>query len=95
MADLQTEDGQTPNHISADETVIRLNDEQYWLYAAINPEANELLLAKLEPTTNNVIAHTFFAEPRDKHDVNDAPVLIYASDSLKDACSRHSLDFRY
>ncbi len=32
-ADLQPEDGRTSDHIAVDETVIRLNDEQYWLYA--------------------------------------------------------------
>jgi transposase-like protein len=54
-----------------DETVIRLNDEQYWLYAAVDPETNELLHTTLEPTTNKVIAHAFFAELREKHDVDD------------------------
>jgi putative transposase len=28
-ADLQPEDGQSPDHVAVDETVIRLNDEQY------------------------------------------------------------------
>ena len=36
-ADLQPEDGQNPDHVAVDETVIRLNDEQYWLYAAVDP----------------------------------------------------------
>jgi transposase-like protein len=50
-ADLQPESGQSPDHIAVDEAVIQLNDEQYWLYAAVDPEANELLHTKLEPTT--------------------------------------------
>jgi len=94
-AELQPRSGQNPDHIAVDETVIRLNDEQYWLYAAVDPETNELLYTKLEPTTNKVIAHAFFAELREKHDVNDAVFLIDGSHSLKDACRRHSLDFRY
>jgi len=94
-ADLQPKDGQTPDHVAVDETVIRLNDEQYWLYAAVDPETNQLLHTKLEPTTNKVIAHAFFAELREKHDVDDAVFLIDGSHSLKDACSRHGLDFRY
>ena len=94
-ADLRPKDGQTPDHVAVDETVIRLNDEQYWLYAAVDPETNELLHTKLEPTTNKVIAHAFFAELREKHDVDDAVFLIDGSHSLKDACSRHGLDFRY
>jgi len=94
-ADLQPESGRSPDHVAVDETVIRLNDENYWLYAAVDPETNELLHTKLEPTTNKVIAHAFFAELREKHDVDDAVFLIDGSLSLKDACSRHSLDFRY
>jgi len=49
----------------------------------------------LEPTTNSVLAQTFFAELREKHDVSDAVFLIDGSHSLKDACHRHGLDFRY
>ncbi|PSQ12726.1 IS6 family transposase [Halobacteriales archaeon QS_5_70_15] len=94
-AELQPESGRRPDHVAVDETVIRLNDEQYWLYAAVDPEPNELLYTMLEPTTNTVIAHAFFAELREKHDVDDAVFLIDGSHSLKDACRRHSLDFRY
>jgi transposase-like protein len=94
-ADLQPESGRAPDHVAVDETVIRLNDESYWLYAAVDPETNELLHTKLEPTTNKVIAHAFFTELRAKHSVNDAVFLIDGSLSLKDACSRHGLDFRY
>jgi transposase-like protein len=36
-----------------DETVIRIDDEQYWLYAAVDPDSNELLHTKLETTRTN------------------------------------------
>ena len=81
---------------------------------AVDPETNELLHTRLEPTTNKVLAHAFFAELREKHDVADGPrnrrflvceqdaqrlvnaaFLIGGSHSLKDACRRHGLDFRY
>ncbi|MCY4732988.1 IS6 family transposase [Natronomonas gomsonensis] len=94
-ADLQPRSDQNPDHVAVDETVIQLNDEQYWLYAAVDPQTNELLYTTLEPTTNKAIAHAFFAELREKHDVDDAVFLIDGSHSLKDACRRHSLDFRY
>ena len=51
--------------------MIQLNDEQYWLYAAVDPNTNELLHTKLEPTRTNVIAHAVFTELREKHDVED------------------------
>ncbi|MFC7057265.1 IS6 family transposase [Halovenus salina] len=94
-ADLQPEDGQSPDHVAVDETVIRLNDEQYWLYAAVDPKSNKLLHTKLEPTRTSVISRAFFAELREKHDVDDAVFLIDGAPQLKDACSRHGLDFRY
>ena len=71
-ADLQPEEGQSPDHVAVDETVIRLNNEQYWLYAAVDPETNKLLHTKLETTRTNVIAYSFFRELREKHDIEDA-----------------------
>ncbi|TMT81523.1 IS6 family transposase [Haloterrigena sp. H1] len=94
-ADLQPESGRNPDHVAIDETVIRLNDEQYWLYAAVDPETNELLHTKLEPTTTKVLAHSFLTELSEKHDVSDAVFLVDGSHSLQDACQRHGFDFRY
>ncbi len=42
-ADLRPKSGKNPDYTAVDETVIHLNDQQYWLYAAIDAEANELL----------------------------------------------------
>ncbi|CCQ35713.1 ISH14-type transposase ISNamo10 [Natronomonas moolapensis 8.8.11] len=94
-ADLQPQSGRCPDHIAVDETVIQLNDEQYWLYAAVDPETNELLHTKLEPTTTKVLAHSFLTELSEKHDISDAVFLVDGSHSLQDACQRHGLDFRY
>jgi transposase-like protein len=94
-ADLQPESGRSPNHVAVDETVIRINDEQYWLYAAVDPETNDLLYTQLEPTTNNALEDRFFADLRDKYDVDDATVLVDGSASLQRACRKHDLDFRY
>ena len=94
-ADLQPEDGRSPDHIAVDETVIQLNDEKYWLYAAVDPETNKLLHAKLRPTTTRVLAHSFLAELSKKHDVDDAVFLVDGSHSLQAACHRQGYDFRY
>jgi transposase-like protein len=94
-ADLQPESGRCPDHVAVDETVIRLNDEQYWLYAAVDPETNELLHANFEPTTTKVLAQSFLTELSEKHDVSDAVFLIDGLHSLQDACHRHGFDFRY
>jgi len=75
--------------------VIRLGDECYWLYAAVDPDLNELRYTKLEPTRNNTLAHSFFAEVRKEHHVDNATFLIDGAMPLHEACRRHGLDFRY
>jgi len=94
-ADLQPESGKKPDHVAVDETVIQLNDEQYWLYAAVDPETNELLHTSLEPTTNTVLAQRFLTEIDEKHDVSEAVFLIDGAQSLQAACHRGGYDFRY
>jgi len=93
-AELQPEEDQNQTHVAVDETVVQLNDEQYWLYAAVDPDTNELLHTRLEPTTHSGLAQRFLAELREKHDVDDAVFLIDGSASLNHACSRHGLTYR-
>ena len=81
-SDLQPEPGRRPDHVAVDKTVIRLNDEQYWLYAAIDPETNELVYTKLKPTTTKVLAYSFLTELSEEHDVSDAVFLVDGSHSL-------------
>jgi putative transposase len=38
-ADFQPLDDADPDHVVADETAIRVNDERFWLYTAVDPEA--------------------------------------------------------
>jgi transposase-like protein len=90
-ADLEPEDSRNPNHVAVDETVIQLDDERYRLYAAIDPKTNELLQTALEPTRTTVLVYGFFAEPREKHDVDDAVFPVDGATPLKDACRRHGL----
>ena len=37
-ADLQPEDGASPDRVAVDQKVVRINGEQYWLYTAVDPE---------------------------------------------------------
>ncbi|WP_082222549.1 IS6 family transposase [Halorubrum halophilum] len=94
-ADLQPETGRSSNHVAVDETVIQLDGEQHWLYAAVDPDSNDLLHTKLEPTRYNAFADLFFAELCEKHDVDDAVFLVDGAASLQRACRKHDLDFRY
>ncbi len=82
-ADLQPESGKNPDHVAVDETVIQINDEQYWLYAAVDAETNELLHTTLEPTRNTMIAQQFLTEIGEKHDVCEAVFLIDGENHCK------------
>ena len=39
-----------PNRIAVDETVIQVNDERRWLYAAVDAETSKFLYVRLFPT---------------------------------------------
>jgi len=93
-ADLQPASGTSPNHVAVDETVIRINDQQYWLYAAVNPETNELLHVRLFSTTATALTGIFLRELRQKHDVDDALFLVDAAPHLKSAVHRAGLRFQ-
>jgi putative transposase len=94
-ADLQPLDGGNPDHVAVDETVIQLNDERFWLYAAVDTDTNRLLHIKLSPTRNQAITEMFLAELRDKHLVDDAIFLVDSAPWLQAALHRHGLDYRY
>jgi transposase-like protein len=94
-ADSQPESGRSPEQIAVDETVIWIDGEKYWLYAAVDPDSNELLHTKLEPTRTNALAEIFFGELTQKHDVDDAVFLVDDATPLKEACRRHGLVFKY
>jgi len=42
-----------------------------------------------------MIARSFFAQLREKHDVDTAVFLVDGVPTLKDACQRHGLRFQY
>lgn len=93
-AGLELESGRTPDRIALDQTVIRVNDEQYWLYAAVDPETNQFLHVRLFPTYTIPIGEEFLAELLEKHDVADAVFLIDDAHDLEGALRRTGLAYR-
>lgn len=75
-ADLQPEGGKRPNHIAVDETVIQLNAQRFWVYAAVDLETNEILDIRLFPIQIRVLIKQFLKELQEKHDVGDAVFLV-------------------
>ena len=93
-ADLQPTEGRSPNHVAVDETVIRINDQQYWLYAAGDPETNQLLHVRLFATTTTALTEIFLRELRQKHDVESAEFLVDGAQHLQTALARAGLRFQ-
>jgi len=71
--DLQPADGESPDRVAVDQKAIRINDEQYWLYAAVDPATNRFLHSRLFPMYTIPIAREFLTELSEKHDVEDVP----------------------
>ena len=93
-ADLQPESGHSPNQVALDETVIRLNDQQFWLYAAVDPQTNDLLHVRLFSTTTTSVTEIFLRELRQKHDVETAVFLVDGAQHLQTALQRAGLRFQ-
>jgi putative transposase len=77
------------------ETVIQLNDERYWLCAAVDSDTNRLLHVRLYPTRTTAITSMFLSERREKHQVNDAVFLVDGTPWSQAACRRHGLRFQH
>lgn len=93
-ADLQPESGRGPNRIAVGETVIRMNDQQYWLYAAANPETNHLLRIRLYSTTTTALTEIFLWGLREKHEVETAVFLVDNAQHLQTALQRVGIRFQ-
>ncbi|PGF16604.1 hypothetical protein CP556_11055 [Natrinema sp. CBA1119] len=68
-----------------------LDDQRYWLYAAVGPETNKYLHGRLFPTRNESVTSIFLSELTEKHDVDDAVFLVDSGPWLKIARNRHGL----
>jgi putative transposase len=93
-ADIQPDAEQSPNHVALDGTAIRINDEQYWLCAAADPETNHLLHVRLFSTTTTTLTEMFIQELHEKHDVETAVFLVDSSQHFQTALRRTGLRFQ-
>jgi putative transposase len=93
-ADLQPAEGRSPNHVALDETVIRINDQQFWLYAAADPDTNEPLHLQLFATTTTALTEIFLRELCQKHDIESAVFLVDGAQHLQTALARAPLRFQ-
>jgi len=93
-ADLQPASDASPDQIALDETVIRINGQQFWLYAAVDPETNKILHVRLFTTTTTALMQQFLQELREKHDLEDTVFLVDHAQHLAAALQRAGLRFQ-
>jgi transposase-like protein len=78
-----------------DETVIRVKNQRYWLFAAVDPGTNHLLHVRLFPIKNQALTEMFLIKLREKHLVDDAIFLFDGTLWLQVAWYHHSLRFQH
>ena len=92
--DLQPASGGNPDEIALDETVIQVNDERHWLFAAVDPATNKLLHVRLFHTRTTQLTIAFLRELRDGYDLDDVQFLVDDANHLKAALARLGLGFQ-
>jgi putative transposase len=93
-AGLQPATDVSSDHIALGETVIRINGQQFWLHAAVDPEANKSLHVQLFTTTTTSFSQQFLQELREKYDIEDTVFLVDYAQHLAAALRRVGLRLR-
>ncbi len=93
-ADIEPVSDVAPRQIALDETVIQVNDERHWFFAAVDPETNNLLHVRLFQTRTTQLTIGFLRELGEKHDLEEATVLVDDAHHLTGALDRLGLSFR-
>lgn len=70
--DLQPANDASLDHVTVNETMIRINGQQFRLYTAVDPEMNVFLYMRPLTTTMAVLAQQYLGDLHEKHDVSDA-----------------------
>ena len=75
-------------------TVIQVNDERRWLYAAVDPETNEFPHVRLFPARKTQLTVLFLQELQQIASVAHAAILVDNAHHLKPGLSRLGLRFQ-
>lgn len=92
-AHLQPDEKRGSDHVALDGTVIRPDDQQYWLSAAFGTEPRKLPHTTLGSTRYRAIAGSLFRERRETPGADVDGCLVDGDRSLDHACRRHDLGF--
>lgn len=94
-ADLEPRGGRDPEKIALDETVVKVNGEQYWLVAAVDPDTNVILHVRLYPSRNTALTKMFLRELKKKHAVENAEFFVDGAPWLHAGLFELGMHFRH
>jgi len=94
-SDLEPEAGRDPDMIALDETVVKVDGERFWLYAAVEPETNVILHVSLYSTRTIVTTKLFLRDLAEKHEVGDAEFLVDGAPWLQAGLFELGMHFRH
>lgn len=75
--------------------MIRIDNEQFWLYAAVDPKTNHILHVRLYSRRTTALTEIFLRELHQKHDVADALFLVDGAPWFHAVLHRLGLRFRH
>jgi len=75
-ADLEPRSGRDPAKFALEETVVKVNGEQIWFVAAVEPDTNVILHVRLYPSRNTALTKIFLCELKEKHAIEDAELFV-------------------
>ena len=75
-ADLEPRGGRSPEKVALDETIIKVDGERFWFFAAVDPETNDFLHVGLYSHRTIVSTKMFLRELSEKHYVEDAEFFV-------------------
>lgn len=81
-ADLQPVSTITADQLAVDDKVIRINGNDYWLYAAVGPESNYIFYFKVLTTTTNQTTLWFLTKLHRRYQLDGVEFLVDDADYL-------------
>jgi transposase-like protein len=94
-ADLKPRGGREPAKIALDETVVKVNGERHWLFAAVEPDTNVILHLRVFSLRNLGATKQFLRELREKHDIENAEFFVDGAPWLQSGLHELGMHFRH
>jgi putative transposase len=94
-SDLEPAAGRDPDKIALDETVVKVDGERFWLYAAVEPDTNVILHVALYSTRNIVTTKMLLGDLAEKHEVENAEFLVDGAPWLQAGLFELGMHFRH